>query len=96
MIQLDQWHVKYPDGTLAIQKLSLHIPPGEHVALVGANGAGKSSLILSLVAILPASGNASVANIPVSPKNAAKIRNRVGVLFQNPDEIGRASCRERV
>ena len=86
MIQLDQWHVKYPDGTLAIQKLSLHIPPGEHVALVGANGAGKSSLILSLVAILPASGNASVANIPVSPQNAAKIRNRVGVLFQNPDD----------
>ncbi len=86
MIQLAQWHVKYPDGTLAIQKLSLHIPPGEHVALVGANGAGKSSLILSLVAILPASGNASVANIPVSPQNAAKIRNRVGVLFQNPDD----------
>ncbi|MCR5387935.1 MAG: energy-coupling factor ABC transporter ATP-binding protein [Lachnospiraceae bacterium] len=83
---LKDWTVVYPDGTRAIEALSVNIARGEHVALIGANGAGKSSLILSLVGILPASGEASIFGVPVDKAHLGEIREKTGVVFQNPDD----------
>ncbi len=86
MVEIENWSVKYPDGTIAVDSLDLKLEAGEHLALIGANGAGKSSLILSLVGILPATGSATIDGIRLEKKNLSEIRRNVGVVFQNPDD----------
>ncbi len=85
-MKLNNWSVVYPDGTQAVRELNLSMERGEHVALIGANGAGKSSLILSLVGILPASGEAEIFGTPVDKAHINEVREKTGVVFQNPDD----------
>ena len=86
MIAMQDWTVTYPDGTIAVDHLNLKIQPGEHLAIIGANGAGKSSLILSMVGVIPGSGQIHVDGVELNKKNLTKIRKKVGVVFQNPDD----------
>jgi cobalt/nickel transport system ATP-binding protein len=44
IIETQNLHYTYPDGTLGIKDISFRITHGESVAMVGANGAGKSTL----------------------------------------------------
>jgi len=85
-IEVDNLSYSYPDGHPALRQVSLHIQPGEKVALVGPNGAGKSTLILHLIGILTGKGDIRVAGLPVTKENLAKVRARVGMVFQNPDD----------
>jgi len=85
-IEIEQLHYSYPDGHQALRGVSLHIEPCEKVALVGPNGAGKSTLILHLNGILSGNGRVRVAGLPVVKENLGKIRARVGLVFQNPDD----------
>ena len=76
----------YPDGTKALNDISLAIEAGERVALIGANGSGKSTLQLHLNGIiLPQSGSIKVGEWLVNSDNLRDIRNFVGLVFQNPD-----------
>ena len=87
MLVIDDLTVKYPDGTKAIDSLRFSMERGENVALIGANGAGKTSLLLALVGILPAFGGRILADETlVSKKTLRDIRSRVGMVFQNPDD----------
>ncbi len=86
MVDIQNWTVAYPDGTVAVDHLNLHISPGEHLALIGANGAGKSSLILSLVGVLPGTGSVIIDNTSLRKDTLTAIRTKVGVVFQNPDD----------
>ncbi len=85
-IEIDNLSFAYPDGHQALNQVSLHIQPCEKVALVGPNGAGKSTLILHLNGILIGKGELSVAGLPVSRENLGRVRARVGLVFQNPDD----------
>jgi cobalt/nickel transport system ATP-binding protein len=85
-IEVDDLYFAYPDGRKALQGVSLHIEPCEKVALVGPNGAGKSTLILHLNGILIGKGLICVAGLPVIKSNLGKVRARVGLVFQNPDD----------
>ncbi len=85
-IEIDNLSFSYPDGHKALNQVSLSIKPGEKVALVGPNGAGKSTLILHLNGILTGDGSLCVAGLPVIKENLGKIRARVGLVFQNPDD----------
>ena len=86
MIKLKDGTVTYPDGTVAVDRLCFSASKGERVALIGGNGAGKSSLIRSLVGILPGKGDAEVAGLSVKKENYREIRRKTGVVFQNPDD----------
>lgn len=87
MIEINKLCVKYPDGTLAVDNLDLCLRDGEDAALIGANGAGKTSLLLSLVGVLPiASGSVAVDGIELCKSSINEIRQRVGLVFQNPDD----------
>ncbi|MDR1310804.1 MAG: energy-coupling factor ABC transporter ATP-binding protein [Burkholderiaceae bacterium] len=87
MIRLREVSLRYPDGHLPIRDLSHHIPAGRRTALLGANGAGKTSLLLALVGLLPLhEGSARIADIPLEPARYRDIRQKIGLVFQNPDD----------
>jgi cobalt/nickel transport system ATP-binding protein len=84
----DDLHFAYPDGQRALQGLSLIVQPGERVAVLGPNGAGKSTLALHLNGILePQRGSVAVSGLPVRECNLKEIRRRVGIVFQDPDDM---------
>lgn len=86
MIDVQNLSVVYPDGTKAIDDISLSLADGETAALIGANGAGKTSLILSLVGVIPSKGDVAVGDVRPCRETVGGIRRRVGVVFQNPDD----------
>lgn len=80
-------HYVYPDGREAINGVSFRIVHGESVGIVGANGAGKTTLLMLLIgAIFPNKGEVTVGEVPVVKKTLPLIRQKMGMLFQNPDD----------
>ena len=87
IVQADQLHFSYPDGTPALCGVSFCIHHGESVALVGENGAGKSTLLQHFTGCLfPSKGSLRIGGIPVGAQNLAAVRRTVGMVFQNPDD----------
>ena len=86
MLDVKNLTVTYGDGTRAVGNLSLHLEPGEKCALIGANGAGKTSLLLSLVGALPAEGTVTAAGVTLRKETLPQLRQRVGLVLQNPDD----------
>jgi cobalt/nickel transport system ATP-binding protein len=77
----------YPDGRVALDGVDLDVAPGERVAVLGPNGAGKTTLALHLNGIhRPQQGAVTVGGLPVTQANLARIRHRVGIVFQDPDD----------
>jgi cobalt/nickel transport system ATP-binding protein len=77
----------YADGTEALQSITLSIRANDKVAIVGANGSGKSTVLQHLNGILmPQVGEVMIGEMAIEPKNLKAIRNFVGLVFQNPDD----------
>ena len=69
-----------------LQDINLCIRKGEFVALVGHNGAGKSSLIQHLNGLIkPLPGRVTVAGVDASTTPTSTLAKHIGFLFQNPD-----------
>lgn len=70
----------------AINNISINIKRGSYTVIVGHNGSGKSTLAKLLIGLLePISGNIYIDNEELNNKSIYKIRNKIGVVFQNPD-----------
>lgn len=72
---------------LAIKNINIDIKKGEFVAILGHNGSGKSTIAkLSNAIILPETGKIFVDGMDTADENLEyEIRQKVGVVFQNPD-----------
>lgn len=80
-------HYAYPDGWQAVKGISFEILHGESVGIVGANGAGKSTLLMLLMGLLfPCRGEVRVGDIKVTKQTLAMVRQRMGMVFQDPDD----------
>ncbi len=77
----------YTDGTAALAGVNLTVEAGATFGLVGANGAGKSTLLLHLNGLLSGNGTVEIFGEAISKKTAKRIRRRVGLVFQDPDDM---------
>ncbi|MRN55441.1 ATP-binding cassette domain-containing protein [Paenibacillus monticola] len=69
-----------------LQNITLTIPQGQWVCLVGPNGCGKSTLVKLLNALLPKSaGEIVVCGQKLEEETIGYIRQSIGMVFQNPD-----------
>jgi energy-coupling factor transporter ATPase len=75
------------DAVPALRDLSVRIEAGQFVAIIGHNGSGKSTLVKLLTAVLyPNEGEIRIDGFPVREENQWEIRERVAVVFQDPDD----------
>jgi len=85
-VELEAVSFAYPDGTRALEEVSLRIEPGESVAVVGQNGSGKSTLVRHLNGLLrPTAGRVMLDGLDIRGLHVARLAERVGLAFQNPD-----------
>lgn len=77
----------YADGTIALDDLSISVPKCSRIALLGANGSGKTTFLQHLNGLLlPQRGSVKVMGYPVEKNNLKKIRQLVGMLFDSPED----------
>lgn len=87
MVKISNLGYVYPCGREALKDININIKKGESVALVGANGAGKSTMLSILVGIFENNiGSVKIDDVQLDKKNLAEIRRKVGMVFQNPDD----------
>jgi cobalt/nickel transport system ATP-binding protein len=87
IVEFKDVHFHYPDGTKALNGLSLRITHGESVGIVGANGSGKSTLLMHTNGyLLPRSGAIIIGDSLLDKKSRLEVRKKVGLIFQNPDD----------
>ncbi len=86
VIEIDDLHFTYPDGTRALRGVSLSLPEGRSLGLIGPNGAGKSTLLLHLNGILSGTGAVRFEGTPIERCDAAHLRAAVGLVFEDPDD----------
>lgn len=86
-IEAENLHYTYSDGTAALRGVNLTVENGETLVLLGPNGSGKTTLLLILGCLLHAQkGRLRVCGVEVNDKNIGRVRRKVGVVFQNPDD----------
>jgi len=84
-IEVVDLRFSYPGGHVAVDGASFEVRAGESVALMGANGVGKSTLLLCLVGVNRGSGLIRVQGVDLGPETVQRIRSRIGFVFQNPE-----------
>lgn len=83
-ITFDNINLTYEDGKHAIKNLSLHIPAGKTVALVGASGAGKSSILNMIPRFFdPTSGSISIDGTPITQVTLKSLRKNIALVTQD-------------
>lgn len=93
-ISLQQVEHRYQQGTpferLAIQNVSIDIPSGSFIAIIGHTGSGKSTVLQHLNALLlPSKGTVKIGDRLIGgnkkEKNLKAVRQKVGIVFQFPE-----------
>ncbi len=84
-IRFENVSFTYPDAERpALEEISLHIRPGESLALVGENGSGKTTLIKLLTRLYrPTSGRIVLDGRDLADWDETALRQRIGVIFQD-------------
>ena len=86
VLKLENVSFAYDPGHEVLKEISLVLTEGEQVALIGANGVGKSTLLKLFVGLLsPQSGRVSVSGLPVEKANLVAVRRAAGYVFQDAE-----------
>ncbi|HEY8338653.1 MAG TPA: betaine/proline/choline family ABC transporter ATP-binding protein [Egibacteraceae bacterium] len=83
MITFDRVSKRFPDGTVAVDELSLEVPEGEVVVLVGPSGCGKTTTMRMINRMIePTSGRLTVGGDDVMTVDPPTLRRRIGYVIQ--------------
>ncbi len=98
VIEIKDLRHRYDNDFEALRGISLEIKSGEFIALVGQNGAGKSTFVKHLIGLLlPTSGEVLVKGMNTKKSDTSTLSKTIGYVFQNPDhQIFSPSVREEI
>ena len=85
MIEFQHVSFSYEKDRPVIEDLSFRIERGESVGLIGANGAGKSTVMKLLLGLIAGEGRIFVDGIEVNKASLSSVRRRLGFVLQNSD-----------
>ena len=85
MIEFQNVSFAYDKGSPVIRDLSFRVEDGQSVGLIGANGAGKSTVMKLLLGLLTGRGKILVDGLEVRKENLFQIRRKLGFVLQNSD-----------
>ena len=85
-IEVKNLDFSYDEQTHAVKNVSFSIDKGSYTTIIGHNGSGKSTIAKLMIGLLEKnSGEIIVDGLPLTLENLQAIRNKVGIVFQNPD-----------
>ncbi|MFQ3612960.1 MAG: phosphonate ABC transporter ATP-binding protein [Cyanobacteriota bacterium] len=100
MISFDGVEVTYPNGYQALKGISLDIPKGQFVVIVGLSGAGKSTLIRTINnLVVPSKGEVRVGGRSITRARGAELRKMragIGMIFQTYNLVKRTTVLRNV
>ncbi|MDQ6692818.1 MAG: phosphonate ABC transporter ATP-binding protein [Chloroflexota bacterium] len=100
MLKIEHLSKIYDDGTKALHDVSLEVPDGQFVVIIGLSGSGKSTLLRCINGLIkPSSGKIWLDNEEVTTASAAQIRSirlKIGMIFQQFNIVKRSSVMTNV
>ena len=85
MIEFQNVSFSYDGERPVVENLSFTIQDGESVGLIGANGAGKSTIMKLLLGLVSSKGQILVDGLTVNKQNLPAIRQKIGFVLQDSD-----------
>ena len=85
MIEFQNVSFSYENGRPVVEDLSFSIGKGETVGLIGANGAGKSTIMKLLLGLVTGEGKITVDGLPMEKRNLPAIRQKICFVLQDSD-----------
>ena len=83
-ITLESLRKQFPDGTVAVQSLDLHIDAGELAVLIGPSGCGKSTVLRMVNQLVPpTSGRVLLDGADVTHADPVTLRRQIGYVIQH-------------
>ena len=84
-IEIKDLHLRYGDNEAVLKGVSLTVQPGEKVALVGASGGGKSTMVQAILGLYPMEqGQISFSGVPIEQIGLQQVRDSVATVLQHP------------
>ena len=85
-IEIKNLFFEYDENLNTIDDVSFDVENGSYTVILGHNGSGKSTIAKLIIGLLEAkSGKIVVDGIELNDENVYKVRERVGIVFPNPD-----------
>lgn len=86
ILEVKDLNFSYEEEGKTIDNVSFSVEEGSYTTIVGHNGSGKSTIAKLIMGLLEsASGTITIDGIALNNENLSKIRSRIGIVFQNPD-----------
>jgi osmoprotectant transport system ATP-binding protein len=83
-ISLENLGKVYPDGTVAVGDISLEVPAGELVVLIGPSGSGKSTVLRMINRLIePSKGTIRIDGADITAQDPVELRRQIGYVIQN-------------
>jgi energy-coupling factor transporter ATP-binding protein EcfA2 len=97
LVEMRDYHYRYPDGTHAICGIDLSIQAGERIAIVGENGAGKTTVLACLLGLRQGQGTFQFDGRPATRRLRKALWRQIGMVFQDcADQLFCPSVEEEI
>jgi energy-coupling factor transporter ATP-binding protein EcfA2 len=86
IVDIHNLSFSYPNDTQVLKEIGFSVTRGEVLGIIGPNGAGKSTLLFHLNGLYKGTGRVTILGMESTKPNLRKIRAKVGLVFQDPND----------